>query len=133
MLRGLIIPALFGFAVITYLVFQAVERFPSLLGPVVEMTAMRSVEGTVTRVRDGDTIEVQGVPIRLGSLDCAEADTIDGERATARMRTLVSNQVLTCHLNGRKSYDRAIGSCNLSDGRNLGSIMISEQYCHRFW
>ena len=33
------------------------------------------LEGRVTRVRDGDTIEVNGVAIRLSALDCPERGT----------------------------------------------------------
>ena len=71
--------------------------------------------------------------IRFGSLDCAESGTVDGNRATERMRTLIRGQTLTCYLNGRTSYDRKIGSCRLQDGRDLGGIMIGEGYCRRFF
>lgn len=46
--------------------------------------------GRVTHVRDGDTIEVDGRPIRIAALDCAEPGTMAGEAATRRMRALVS-------------------------------------------
>jgi endonuclease YncB( thermonuclease family) len=115
------------------LAYFAIERFPEFLGPVVSVSSITQVVGTVTRVRDGDTIEVAGVPIRIGSLDCAESGTAEGSRATERMRALASRRTLTCYLNGRTSYDRKIGSCRLDDGRDLGGIMISEGLCSRFW
>lgn len=115
------------------LVHKGAERFPEYLGPMVTVIGAEEIIGPVTHVRDGDTIEVSGVPIRFGSLDCAERGTRDGQRATARMRALVEGQKLTCHLNGRTSYDRKIGSCQLQDGRDLGAIMIREGYCQRFW
>ncbi len=46
--------------------------------------------GRVTHVRDGDTIEVDGRPIRIAALDCAESGTMAEEAATRRMRALVS-------------------------------------------
>ncbi len=113
--------------------YKAVERFPEYLGPVVTLTATQTISGRVNRIRDGDTIEVSGVPIRFGSLDCAEANTSEGQRATARMRTLVAGQRLICHLNGRTSYDRKIGSCQMSDGRDLAAVLIQEGYCGRYW
>lgn len=113
--------------------FQGVERFPEYLAPVVALTSISEVVGPVTRVRDADTIEVAKVPIRFGSLDCAERDTVAGQRATARLRSLISGQELHCYLNGRSSYDRKIGSCRLEDGRDLAAVMISEGYCGRFW
>jgi hypothetical protein len=127
---GLAIPALaFGFVVL----FKGAERFPEYFGPIVAVSSSQEIIGRVTHIRDGDTIEVSGVPIRFGSLDCAEAGTSSEEKATARMRTLVLRQTLTCYLNGRTSYDRKIGSCRLKDGRDLGAIMIREGYCGRFW
>ena len=109
------------------------NRFPDYLGPVVGLTAYETVRGQVTYVRDGDTIEVSDIPIRFGSLDCAERGTADGQRATARMRELVAGQTLSCHLNGRTSYNRKIGRCQMSDGRDLASVMIREGYCGRYW
>jgi endonuclease YncB( thermonuclease family) len=125
--------ALAAIALGIVLIYKGAERFPEYFGPVVAASSSREIVGRVTHVRDGDTIEVSGVPIRFGSLDCAESGTSVGERATARMRTLVARQTLTCYLNGRTSYDRKIGSCRLQDGRDLGAIMIQESYCSRFW
>lgn len=113
--------------------YHAVERFPEYFGPVVAVISTDNIVGPVTHVRDGDTIEVAGVPIRFGSLDCAERDTAAGQRATARMRSLVAGQTLICHLNGRTSYDRKIGSCTMQDGRDLAGVMIGDGYCGRFW
>lgn len=88
--------------------------------------------GRVTRVRDGDTIEVDGRPIRIAALDCAEAGTFAGEAATRRMRALVAGERLRCSLTGRRSYDRWIGSCRLESGRDIASVMISEGLCRRW-
>ena len=112
---------------------MAAERFPEYFGPAVEILSREEVVGRVTRVRDGDTVEVAGVPIRFGSLDCAERDTYDGRVATARMRELISGESLTCYLNGRRSYDRQIGSCRLGDGRDLASVLTDEGVCQRYW
>jgi len=124
---------LFILGILGVLVFQAAERFPEYLGPVVAATSFQTVEGRVTRVRDGDTIEVADDPIRLGSLDCAEMDTREGQRTTARMRSLISGKTLTCYLNGRSSHDRKIASCRLSHGRDIAAVMMAEDLCRRFW
>ncbi|MDP5218777.1 hypothetical protein Q5Y75_16225 [Ruegeria sp. 2205SS24-7] len=112
---------------------KAAERFPEYFSALVQRTAVGTVEGRVTHVRDGDTIEVEGVPIRFGSLDCAERYTTKGKQATNRMRNLTARPTLICYLNGRTSYDRKIGSCTLPDGRDLASVMIREGYCGRYW
>jgi len=88
--------------------------------------------GLVTHVRDGDTIEVGGRPIRIAALDCAESGSIAGDAATRRMTALVSGQRVTCSLTGRRSYDRWIGSCRLPDGRDIASILIGEGSCRRW-
>jgi hypothetical protein len=116
-----------------FIAYNAVERFPEYLGPVAAATAVQTVSGPVSHVRDGDTIVVAGTPIRFGSSDCAERDTAEGRRASAKMSELVAGHTVTCHLNGRSSYDRGIGSCRLDDGRDLAAQMIGSGYCSRYW
>lgn len=86
----------------------------------------------VTRVRDGDTIVVGLIPIRIANLDCAESGTAAGERATRRAKQLVANQTVQCRLEGRRSYDREVGVCALADGRDFGQVLISEGVCGRW-
>ena len=78
-----------------FLGFMAVERFPEYLGSLPELTARRMIDGRANHVRDGDTIEVSGVPVRFGSLDCAERDTREGQIATERMRELIAGEELS--------------------------------------
>lgn len=85
-----------------------------------------------TRVRDGDTIVVGLIPIRIANLDCAESGTGAGERATRRAKELVSGQMLSCRLEGRRSYDREVGICALESGRDFGEVMFAEGYCPRW-
>lgn len=88
-----------------------------------------SLTGPVTHTRDGDTIEVNGTPVRFAKLDCAELGTPAGERAKVRMRALVRGQTINCKLTGERSYDRFIGSCYMQDGRQLSDVMVKEGYC----
>lgn len=90
------------------------------------------LSGTVTHVRDGDTIEVTRVPVRIANLDCAGLGTAAGSRATERMRELVRGQAVSCRLSGRQSYDREVGTCALADGRDLGRVLIDEGLCGRW-
>lgn len=92
-----------------------------------------TLEGRVTHVRDGDTIVVNSTPIRLAKLDCAELGTVQGAVAKRKMFELASGQEVVCRLHGRKSYDREIGECRLSDGRDLSRVMLSEGVCRRWW
>lgn len=86
----------------------------------------------VTRVRDGDTIVVGLIPIRIANLDCAESGTSAGERATSRAKELIAGQILTCRLEGRRSYDREVGICTLEGGMDFGEVLIAEGYCSRW-
>lgn len=90
------------------------------------------LSGRVTHVRDGDTIEVSGVPVRIANLDCAESGTAAGERATERMRQLANLGPFFCRLDGRKSYDREVGLCHLADGRDVGEVLIGERQYGRW-
>ncbi|MFT6607146.1 MAG: endonuclease YncB(thermonuclease family) [Halocynthiibacter sp.] len=118
---------------IAFVGFEFIERLPEYAGSLPGATAKQTITGEVTRVRDGDTIEVAGLPIRLGSLNCAERGSLRGDTATKRMKVLVYRETLTCYLNGRTSYDRSIGSCALSDGRDIGAVMIQEGLCRRYF
>lgn len=119
--------------VIAALLFFSAERFPEWVPIIVEVTSLDQVSGPVSKIRDGDTIEVDGTPIRFGSLDCPERGTSAGRTATDQMKELVSGQELICYLNGRQSGDRSIGSCRLADGRDLASLMIQGGACRRYW
>jgi endonuclease YncB( thermonuclease family) len=99
---------LIGFAVLGYGYMLLFEDGPARPGA-------RTLTGSVTHVRDGDTIEVSGVPIRFAGLDCAELGTAAGERAKQKMVRLVAGRQLQCELTGRRSYDRMIGECDLRD------------------
>ena len=88
------------------------------------------IEGTVSHVRDGDTIEVGGVAVRIANLDCAEADTVAVRAAGERMARLVQGETVACDLEGRRSYDREVGTCALaSTGQDVGEVLIAEGAC----
>ena len=88
------------------------------------------IEGAVSHVRDGDTIEIGGVAVRLANLDCAERDTEAGQAASERMARLVQGETVTCELEGRQSYDREVGTCALaSTGQDVGEVLIAEGAC----
>ncbi|MCE0506990.1 MULTISPECIES: thermonuclease family protein [unclassified Roseivivax] len=85
--------------------------------------------GRVSHVRDGDTIEVGGVPIRLSDVDCAELGTREGEAARREMDRITRGRVLVCALEGRMSYDRHIARCERDDGLALREAIREKGYC----
>ena len=83
--------------------------------------------GTVTHVRDGDTIEVNNVPIRLAALDCPERGTRDGDYASLIAKQFQGLQA-TCELTGAKTYDRLVGYCSIN-GTDFGRYMMQNSAC----
>ena len=83
--------------------------------------------GTVTNVRDEDTIEVNGVAIRLAALDCPEKGSQKGDYATALAQQFYG-VTATCELTGAKTYDRLVGYCEIN-GEDFGSYMMQNSSC----
>ncbi len=104
------------------------QWFGSNLSTSVSNPPQQHLSGRVTHVRDGDTIEVSGVPIRFARLDCAELGTAAGQSAKQRMTVLTRGKRAECTLTGRRSYDRQIGECTV-DRQDLSSVMVRDGYC----
>jgi len=79
--------------------------------------------GTVTHVRDGDTIEVDNIPIRLNGVSAPELKEPLGPQSKTFMRNLVNGKSVRCELTGTKTYDRLVGTCYL-DGKDIGISVI---------
>ena len=94
-----------------------------------------TLTGTVSHVRDGDTIEVGPIAIRLQGIAAPEGNEPGGNIATDAMRDLVLGKDVRCDLTGDRSYDRVIGVCFLEDGRDVGEVMVFQgnaRDCYRF-
>ncbi len=95
--------------------------FPSTpIGPQV-------LAGKVTHVRDGDTIEVNGIPIRLSALNCPEKGTQKGDYATRLAKQFYGSQAI-CELTGAKTYGRLVGYCSIN-GADFGQYMMQNSSC----
>ena len=86
-----------------------------------------TLTGAVTKVRDGDTILVGGIAIRLAALDCPEKGTQSGDYATGLAKQFLGFQA-TCELTGAKTYDRLVGYCTIN-GADFGRYMIDNSSC----
>ena len=93
--------------------------------------AQAELTGPVTHVRDGDTIEVGEIAIRLNGLTCDERGTALGDRATAHLKSQVIGNVATCALNGERTYDRLVGRCATEELGDIGAHLITQQLCGR--
>jgi micrococcal nuclease len=88
----------------------------------------------VTHVRDGDTIEVGGLPIRLQGLAAPEGNEPGGDEATEAMVEMVLGRELSCDLDGTRTYDRCVGICYF-DGEDISDVMVRRglaRDCPRF-
>jgi micrococcal nuclease len=93
-----------------------------------------TLTGQVTHVRDGDTIVVGRMPIRLNGLAAPEADEPVGAAATQVMIELVQGRTLRCELDGERTHDRCVGVCYL-DGQDISEVMVRRglaRDCPRF-
>ena len=96
--------------------------------------ASQTVEGRVTTVRDVDTIEVRGVPVRLNGLDGPETSTRAGRDARNFMVRLLRGKSVTCQLTGARTHDRWVGICYL-DGTDIAAIAVANGHaldCARY-
>lgn len=92
--------------------------------PFSSSAAPSDLRGTVTQVRDGDTIEVDGVPVRLHGLHAPEFDTETGQEAAAFMQALILHKEIVCTLTGDQSWDREIGVCWLGE-RDIAAQLVT--------
>ena len=92
--------------------------------------AVSILRGTITHVRDGDTFEVKGIPVRISALDCPENSTSSGQKATRFSKQFKGKQAV-CELTGAKTYDRVVGYCSI-EGKDFAQIMVNNKFC-KFW
>ena len=88
------------------------------------------LSGTITHVRDGDTFEVGGIPVRLAALDCPENKISEGRFITQYAKRYVGSHAV-CQLTGAMSYDRVVGYCSIND-EDYGSVMMQNTSC-KLW
>jgi endonuclease YncB( thermonuclease family) len=93
--------------------------------------AQAELTGQITHVREGDTIEVGNIAIRLNGLTCDERGTALGDRATAYLRSQVLGKTATCSLNGERTYHRLVGRCATKNLGDIGAHLIKQQLCGR--
>ena len=120
--------------IIGLLVLTSIERFVGFNAEVsdkeIDSRAVSILRGTITHVRDGDTFEVKGTPVRISALDCPENTTSAGQKATRFTKQFKGRQAV-CELTGAKTYDRVVGYCSI-DGRDFAQIMVENKLC-KFW
>lgn len=91
----------------------------------------RVVRGIAT-VTDGDTVRMNGAPIRLKGLDAPELHQSCrrdgrpypcGEVAKSALAAHLAGRTLTCRITGRDRYRRALATCAV-DGEDVGAWLV---------
>ena len=96
----------------------------------IDTRAVSVLKGTITHVRDGDTFEINGTPVRISALDCAENSTPEGKKITRFAKKFLGKQAV-CELTGAKTYDRVVGYCSI-EGKDFARTMMNETSC-KLW
>ncbi len=87
------------------------------------LAAPKPLRGTVTHVRDGDTIEIGEIAVRLQGVAAPELRDPLGREAGEAMRRLVLGRMVECVPDGSRSHDRIVAVCFL-DGQDIGAWLI---------
>ena len=96
----------------------------------IDTRAVSVLKSTITHVRDGDTFEINGIPVRISALDCAENSTPEGKKITRFAKKFLGKQAV-CELTGAKTYDRVVGYCSI-EGKDFARTMMNETSC-KLW
>ena len=106
------------------------KNITKTIAPTANKKRGKILEGRITHVRDGDTFEVNGIPVRISALDCPENSTGAGQKVT-RFAKQFKGKTAVCELTGAKTYDRVVGYCSI-DGKDFGKTMMEETTC-KLW
>ena len=99
-------------------------------------TSPVEILGSVPRIVDADTLEVAGQKVRLQGIDAPESAQSCrlaggpryscGEHATEALRTRIGPDAVTCTIEGRDRYMRALGICYATDGTDLNGWLVRQ-------
>lgn len=88
----------------------------------------QNLKGKVTRIIDGDTIEVllnnSPITVRLNGIDAPESDQMFGSRSRQVCSELAFGKFVGLILFERERYNRIIADVILPDGRNLSQELV---------
>ena len=94
---------------------------------------MATYTALVTRVIDGDTIEVRydtlSLTIRLDNINTPESDTVGGSAATDYLRSLIAGQLVEIEERGTDIYGRTLAHIwRVSDILRVNQSIVDAGY-----
>ena len=114
---------------ICYLKIFIIAFFAAVI-PQAKAFEYSTLSGVISHIRDGDTIEVGDIPVRIAALDCPENDTEEG-KAASRFALQFENSKVICDLTGAMSYKRLVGYCRIEEV-DFATTMTKNTKC-KFW
>lgn len=101
-------------------------------GPAQARSASESIEGTVSRVVDGDTLEFRPaeasralIAVRLRGIDAPERCQAWGRQATAALKAEAEGRTLRLQVQGQDEYRRTLGTLR-RDGLDLNRRLVEQ-------
>lgn len=99
---------------------------------VIDSGDLATVSG-LAQIIDGDTIEIEGVRVRLFGVDAPESNqpcvfgeaiVACGEIATAELRNIVGNREVSCSARDTDRYGRIVAVCSVA-GQDIGAQLVT--------
>lgn len=87
--------------------------------------------GIVTKVTDGDTIEVGVRDVRLQGIDAPESDQPHGRRAAATLEAAVLRERVELEIRDTDRYGRLVAVVR-HDGRNINRWLVAQGYAWEY-
>lgn len=85
-----------------------------------------TVAAPAARVVDGDTLYLDGIPVRfrLWGIDAPEADDPGYGEARAALIAMTAGHRITCRVRDIDQHGRPVAACALPDGRDIGRALV---------
>jgi len=98
----------------------------------VSAQSVQTVSGYAS-ITDGDTLSIGDVKVRIAGIDAPERHQLCGHAAcgttaTDTLARIIAGDVVTCVLNGGRTYDRMAGTCSTARVSDLGGAMVVAGY-----
>ncbi|MBF0325965.1 MAG: thermonuclease family protein [Alphaproteobacteria bacterium] len=86
----------------------------------------------VPRVVDGDSLVVDGRPIRLARIDAPEMKQPEGRYVLAALKRHIAGREVQCEGTDQDRYRRLVATCRI-DGRSINAWLVGRGLAFAYW